>query len=104
MMSALIIGGDRLGRITEELHKKGFTDIKHITGRKGGERKIRIYSQMEKADLTIVLVDYVNHVIVNNLKNKINKNNKCNNVIYAKRSWSHMEKCINSFMTHKNEN
>ena len=51
-MSALIIGGDRLGRITDELYKKGFTDIKHITGRKGGERKIKIYSQMQKADLT----------------------------------------------------
>lgn len=103
-MSALIIGGDRLGKITYELYKKGFTDIKHITGRKGAERKRSIYCQMKKADLTIVLTDYVNHVIVNNLKNEINKNNKCNNVIYAKRSWSHMEKSVNSFMMNKDEN
>lgn len=99
-MSALIIGGDRLGRITEELYKRGFTEIKHISGRKGGERKKNMVENVVKADLTIVLTDYINHVIVNNLKNRVNKLDK-SNVIYAKRSWSHMEKYINNFMIDK---
>lgn len=96
-MCALIIGGDRLGNITDELYKKGFTDIRHISGRKGGEKKVNMLLEVERADLTIVLVDYINHVIVNNLKNKVNKLNKTS-VIYARRSWSHMEKYVNNFV------
>lgn len=33
-MSVFIIGGDRLGSITENLKQYGVTEIKHITGRK----------------------------------------------------------------------
>ena len=31
-MSILVIGGDNLGNITDELIRNGFNDIVHITG------------------------------------------------------------------------
>lgn len=93
-MSALIIGGDKLGRIKDELYKKGFTDIDHITGRKKGENKEVILLRAEKADVVIVLVDFINHCIVTNLKNKISNPN----IIYSKRAWSYIEKPISDFV------
>lgn len=95
-MSALIIGGDNLRTILYKLRQKGFTNIEHISGRKGWDKKISILLKVEKADLVIVLVDYINHCIVKNTKEKI-KTSK-SKAIFSKRSWVQLETHINSFI------
>lgn len=82
-MSVLIVGGDHLGSIPRELDKIGVTDIQHLTGRTGQKMRGNI---PEKADLIILLYDFVNH----NLAYKIKKlaGNRGIPIIYAKRSWS----------------
>jgi hypothetical protein len=97
-MSVLIVGGDRIGKIKEQLHKKGFTDIDHITGRKKGETKEWILLRAQRADMVIVFIDFISHSTVINLKN----NAKQSNIIFSKRSWSFMQNHIDSFMVGKN--
>lgn len=95
-MSALIIGGDNLRTILYKLRQKGFTNIEHISGRKGWDKKISILLKVEKADLVIVLVDYINHCVVKNTKEKIKTSNA--KAIFSKRSWVQLETHINSFI------
>ncbi len=82
-MSVIIVGGDHLGSIPKELDKIGVTDIEHLTGRTGQKMRGII---PEKADLIILLYDFVNH----NLAYKIKKlaGTRGIPIIYAKRSWS----------------
>lgn len=94
-MSALIIGGDNLGSIPYKLYEKGFKDIDHISGRKGGDRRGDILLRIDRADLVIVLVDYISHCIMKNTKEKL-KGVKTK-MIFTKRSWSYMEQEINNF-------
>lgn len=96
-MSALIIGGDKLGKIKSELEKRGFERIEHISGRKSSDRKVRISNKAERADMVLVLVDYINHGIVTNLKNNVNNSN----MIFSRRSWSFIEEALNGFMDTK---
>lgn len=88
-MSILLVGGDRLGGITEKLVKSGFENIDHISGRKNSDKKIKI---PEKTDLVLVLVDYVGH----NLSEFVKKESKRTGikVAFSKRSWIYMEKVI----------
>lgn len=95
-MNVLIIGGDNLGTILYKLRQKGFNNIEHISGRKGWDKKISVLLKAEKADLVIVLVDYVNHCIVKNTKEKIRNSNT--KAIFSKRSWVQLENPINDFM------
>jgi hypothetical protein len=75
-MSVVIVGGDHLGSIPKELDKIGVTDIEHVTGRTGQKMRGKI---PEKADLIILLCDFVNHNLAGTRGIPI---------IYAKRSWS----------------
>ena len=82
-MSVLIVGGDRLGSIPKELHKFGFTEVHHLSGR--GNQKV--HNRIPQSpEFIIVLYDYVNH----NLAGKIKRFavNGGIPIIYAKRSWS----------------
>lgn len=95
-MKVLIVGGDNIRSILDKLQQKGFNDIVHINGRKGGDKRICTLLKVENADLVIVLVDYVNHSVVRNTKEKIKNSNA--KAIFSKRSWLQLENPINNFM------
>jgi len=88
-MSVLIIGGDRLGNIGNNLKRIGFIQIVHEKGRKK-VRKNRSICIPEEAGLVIVLTDYVNHNIAATIKRKAK--DRAVPVLYAKRSWSAISK------------
>lgn len=85
-MSVLLIGGDRIGSITQKLKENGFDNIQHVTGRKHGNRNIKISS---KIDLVLVLVDFVEHNLVEIVKKQSKKAGV--RVEFSKRSWTSME-------------
>ncbi|WDC84674.1 DUF2325 domain-containing protein [Caloramator sp. mosi_1] len=89
-MSALIIGGDKIDTVIKGLKNKEFDEIKHISGRKNGDKINSSINKAVKYDLVIVLTDYINHCIVTNLKNCNSKNR----IIYCKRSWPLIEENI----------
>ncbi|WP_125153149.1 DUF2325 domain-containing protein [Clostridium rectalis] len=92
-MSVLVIGGDRLGNIKDNLKNSGFDNIKHVTGRRNSDRKIDIPVKM---DLVLILTDFINHKVAEIIKAKSKKNNT--KILYSKRSWVHMEKVIKEFI------
>ncbi|MFZ5754608.1 MAG: DUF2325 domain-containing protein [Bacillota bacterium] len=85
-MSVLVIGGDRLGNIYDNLQKKGFTRIQHLCGRKKGHLKSDITGNF---DVILVLTDHVNHSLARLVKKRARQTNTT--VIYARRSWSDIE-------------
>jgi hypothetical protein len=88
-MSILLVGGDRLGGITEKLTKSGFENIEHISGRKNSDKRIKI---PQKTDLILVLVDYVGHSLTEFIKKESKRNGI--KIAFSKRSWVYMEKAI----------
>ena len=80
-MAALIVGGDNIESIKEELHAKGIHKITHWNGRKHGDKNNVIPSNVQ---LIVVLVNYVNH----SLSCKVKKEAKRLNlpVVYSKNS------------------
>lgn len=88
-MSVLVIGGDKLGNITHKLSENGFSDIQHISGRKYGDRKLKVHY---KTDLILVLIDFVDHALVNIIKKESKKYGI--KITFSKRSWIHMENSI----------
>ncbi|GIM30014.1 dihydroorotate dehydrogenase [Clostridium polyendosporum] len=88
-MSILLIGGDRLGNITDKLIESGFENVAHISGRKNGDKKIKIPG---KTDLVLVLVDYVGHKLVEIAKEESKKSDV--KIAFSRRSWVHIEKII----------
>ncbi|MCX7694886.1 MAG: DUF2325 domain-containing protein [Caloramator sp.] len=89
-MSVLIIGGDKIETVVKGLKNKGFEEIKHISGRKNGDKVNSSISKAERYDLIIVLTDYINHCMVTNLK-KCNSNKR---IIFCRRSWPLIEENI----------
>lgn len=77
----LIIGGDHLGSIAQNLRSLGFDAIAHVKGRT--ERRVEIPAG---TDLVVVLIDYVNH----NLAKWVKEQAKARNlpIIFSRRSWS----------------
>jgi len=77
----LVIGGDHLGSIGQNLRNLGYADVKHVTGRT--ERRVEIPAGTE---LVVVLIDYVNH----NLARWVKEQAKARQlpIIFARRSWS----------------
>ncbi|QXM06844.1 DUF2325 domain-containing protein [Crassaminicella indica] len=82
-MTALIVGGDRLGSIPQVLNERGIENYIHWTGRKKGMRNKTIPTNI---DMIIVLYDFIEH----NLTNIIKKEAKSMEVpcIFAKRAGS----------------
>jgi len=89
-MSVLVVGGDKLGNIEDKLAQKGFANIFHITGRKRGDRKIKIPNEI---DLVLVLVDYIEHPLMNIIKKETRKQGI--KLVFSKRAWSHIKNKIN---------
>ncbi|WP_019244013.1 MULTISPECIES: DUF2325 domain-containing protein [Bacillus] len=83
MQSLLVVGGDYLGKITENLCNEGFTEIIHINGRKTQMVRKEIPSNI---DLILVLTDYINHNLSTNIKKRANEQSIP--IFYSKRSWS----------------
>ncbi|CAB1250842.1 DUF2325 domain-containing protein [Clostridium sp. WLY-B-L2] len=92
-MSILVIGGDRLGNIKDKLRENGFNKIGHVSGRKKGDRKIKI---PENTDLVLVLTDYIGHNISEIIKNKSKRSDVT--IMFCKRSWSSMYKNIGDYI------
>lgn len=88
-MSVLLIGGDRIESITRKLKENGFNDIEHVSGRKHGNRKLKINP---KTDLVLVLVDFVEHNLVEIVKKESKKIGV--RVEFSKRSWTSIESSI----------
>ncbi len=85
-MSILVVGGDKLGSITQKLSETGFSEIQHISGRKYGDRKTKIPFN---ADIVLVLTDFIEHALMRNIKKESKKSGV--KLIFSKRSWTHME-------------
>lgn len=94
-MSILVIGGDRLGNITDKLKESGFNKIDHVTGRKKGDRKIKI---PDNTDLVLVLTDYIGHNMAEIIKEESRRNDVT--VMFSRRSWSYMYKNIEEYINH----
>ncbi|QEK13331.1 DUF2325 domain-containing protein [Crassaminicella thermophila] len=82
-MTALIVGGDRLGNIPQVLNERGIDQYIHWAGRKKGMRNKVVPTNI---DMIIVLYDFIEH----NLANIIKKESKTMDVpcIFAKRAVS----------------
>lgn len=85
-MSILIIGGDRLGNIMDNLRGIGFKDIRHISGRKKSHLELKV---TQKVDVVLVLTDFVNHELAKKIKEAY-KNGHCQTV-FVRRSWCHIK-------------
>ena len=88
-MGILVIGGDKLGNITEKLIQNGFQDIEHITGRKKDAKNFKIPGHI---DLVMVLVDFVGHQLAKIVKEESRRSDV--KIAFSKRSWIHMEQKI----------
>lgn len=91
-MSVLVIGGDNLGNIKDNLKEEGFDQITHITGRRSKEQT---YKLPKNTDVVLVLTDYLNHQTSKNVKKQIK--NSSSKVIFSKRSWSSISKSLKDF-------
>ncbi len=88
-MTAMVIGGDHLGGITENLKDKGYDQVKHLSGRKVGHVKREI---TEDVDVILVLTDYVGTDLSRVVKTKAKE---CGlRVLFARRSWACISKEI----------
>lgn len=86
-MSVMIVGADHLGNIEKNLQYCGITEIEHVCGRNVADRKK--FSIPQYISLVVVLIDYVNHVTAQNVKEQA----KARGVpmVFAKRSWCSLE-------------
>jgi hypothetical protein len=80
-MAALIIGGDNIKSIREELHTRGINQVTHWSGRKSGDRNNVIPDNIE---LVVVVINYVNHSFSCKVKKAARRLNLP--VIYSKNS------------------
>lgn len=64
-MTTLVIGGDNIASIRDELRAHGETDIVHWTGRKHGDKHNVI---PQDTQCIVVLTNYVNHALAGKIK------------------------------------
>ncbi|WP_425448217.1 DUF2325 domain-containing protein [Dethiothermospora halolimnae] len=90
-MTALVVGGDRLGNIPDVLSSNGIKDYHHWPGRKKGMRNKKI---PDDVDMVIVLYDYIEH----NLTKIVKRQSKSLDIpcIYSKRSCSDLACKLNN--------
>ncbi len=94
-MTAMIIGGDHLGGIPDNLKENGYKQIKHLTGRK--VKHVR-KSFSENCDLILVLTDYVGTDLSRVIKNQAKEQGVP--VVFARRSWSCIAREMNRIQCH----
>ena len=80
-MRALIVGGDYIEQIAEELSSYGYTKVEHWNGRKQGDTRRSIPSNVE---LVLVLTDYTSHPLLKHLKQETQRAGV--SVLYSRRS------------------
>ncbi|HEY8463571.1 MAG TPA: DUF2325 domain-containing protein [Bacillota bacterium] len=88
-MNIVIYGGDRLGKIPLLLKNHGFNLVKHVTGRKHSDLKTNIPSHVSTV---LVLTDYLSHSMLSDVKTTAKR--KGLKTVFAKRSWSEIQKVI----------
>ncbi|MEI7613015.1 MAG: DUF2325 domain-containing protein [Betaproteobacteria bacterium] len=69
-MSALIIGGDRVGTYRDYLKEQGFGPVVHWNGRNNSECHRKIPSRTR---LVVILVDQVNHLLALKMRRVANE-------------------------------
>lgn len=93
-MSILIVGGDRLGNIPNNLKDHGFSEIKHLSGRKIGHMAVDLPCEV---DVVLVFTDCVSHGLAVKVKKDAQKRGV--KTIFARRSWVHVAKAWQAFKT-----
>lgn len=88
-MYILLIGGDKLGNITEKLIHNGLNIIEHKSNRKKEKNNFKMSRNI---DLVIVLIDYVGYQLTKVVNEKCRRYNV--EVLFSKRSLTYMEKKI----------
>ncbi|MBU9710564.1 DUF2325 domain-containing protein [Evansella tamaricis] len=91
MSSLLVIGGDKLGAIPDQLKKLGFSDVLHVDGRKVQMVKKEI---PDNVDLILILTDFINHNLAKKIKDRASK--KEIPICYSRRSWCAIYKSLTS--------
>jgi hypothetical protein len=64
-MAALVVGGDNIESLRDELQAQGIRQVTHWSGRKHGDKHNLIPRNIE---LVVVLVNYVNHSLSSKVK------------------------------------
>ena len=80
-MRALVIGGDYVEQIVDELASYGYSRVEHWNGRKQGDTRRSIPSNVE---LVLVLTDYTSHPLLKHLKQEAQRVGV--SVLYSRRS------------------
>lgn len=88
-MSVLVVGGDRLGEITAKLKLLGYTDVRHLSGRKKGHFSVDLPCHV---DVILVLIDYVSHGLAEKVKEEAR--GRGIKTVFARRAWSHIFKAL----------
>lgn len=88
-MSILVVGGDNIEKISDELNRKGFDEINHYNGRKKGQRKFKI---SKKLDYVLILTDFLNHAMMENIRKRARIAEVP--VLYSKRSLSSVKQTM----------
>ena len=88
-MSVLVVGGDHLGGITSKLKLLGYTEVKHLSGRKKGHFTVDLPCQV---DVILVLIDYVSHGLAEKVKEEAR--GRGIKTVFARRAWSHIFKAL----------
>jgi hypothetical protein len=88
-VSVLVVGGDKIDNIKENLKDVGFDKIKHVSGRRKKHRQVQIPANI---DLVLVLTDFIGHKVAETIKNQSKSSDV--KIIYSKRSWINIEKSL----------
>ena len=91
MMTALVIGGDRLGKIPSVLEEYGISSHVHWSGRKKKMRKFKI---PKDTDVVILFYDFLEHNMMDTIKVQAKqKNIPC---IFSRRACSDLAMRFNN--------
>lgn len=71
-MAALVVGGDNIESVRNELQAQGIRQVTHWAGRKHGDKRYVIPRDVE---LVVVLVNYVNHSLSTKVKREAKRLN-----------------------------
>lgn len=88
-MRILIVGGDNINMINFHLCEKGFSVVKHISGRKNNHKSAEIPINI---DIIIIFIDYVNHKLSEHIKKEAKRLGI--KTVYSKRAWSNIERVL----------
>lgn len=69
-MKALIVGGDRINSLKQQVTANGYSEIKHWDGRK---KKYCDYTISSHTQLIVMVYDYISHSLAIAVKNKASR-------------------------------